>query len=469
MSEHAAYANAWEAAGDDVEHRTEQVVLGMCFDHPERIGVVRGILEPRHFTRADHQRIFRAICELHDTSTPIDPITVLHKVREYDGGNKIPASYIGAVWLAGDANAGIDSLAYTPIIHNLSEWCRILREHAAVRDVVHECKRTLADASVESPRTLIESAAARLDAIARQRTGDDVASAKTCMLDAMARAETVTATPEGILTGIAELDRLTGGLYAGELTVLAARPSVGKSAFATSTLNHIVLGRSDIGALLLSLEMPRNEIATRMICALARNDVSVALGKARDERGESIVFDPYDWQRQQEAAMRLAACHFWLDHAPGLTIRELDARITRVKGDFDRVRTQYAEPRRLAVVVVDYLQLMRGPGQGRTEMVTGISQGLKELAMKHEVAMLALAQLSRAIEQRDSKRPRLSDLRDSGSIEQDADNVWFLHQPENSPHAQFGDAEIHVRKQRNGSLGAAATKFYPSFTLWADQ
>jgi replicative DNA helicase len=280
----------------------------------------------------------------------------------------------------------------------------------------------------------------------------------------------------GIPTGFDRYDRVTSGLHDGELTIVAARPGMGKTSLVLNMAVNIAkpheLERADDpndrwtepgqGVAFFSLEMPREQIANRMLCSEAGVDVS---------RVRTGGLTPSDWTKLTAAASRLSNLNFWVDDSAALSLLELRSKIRRLKSEFDAVdKTTGDVKQRIGLVVVDYLQLMRGRenAASREQEISEISRGLKQLAKELSLPVIALSQLNRAVETRGEKhkRPQLSDLRESGAIEQDADNICFIYRDDyyNKDSADRSLAELIVAKQRNGPIDTVKVRFDAQYT-----
>ncbi|MER3557901.1 MAG: replicative DNA helicase, partial [Thermus sp.] len=256
----------------------------------------------------------------------------------------------------------------------------------------------------------------------------------------------------GVRTGFKELDQLIGGLLPGSLNILAARPAMGKTAFALTIAQHAAL-KDRIPVAIYSLEMPAGQLVLRMLCSEARIDMNRVRQGALTDR---------DFSRLVDVAGRLSEAPIFIDDSPDLTLMELRARARRLKAREE-----------IGLLVVDYLQLISSPsknGENRQQEIAAISRGLKGLARELSVPVLALSQLSRAVEARPNKRPMLSDLRESGSLEQDADLVMFIYRDEYyNPHSEkAGIAEVIVGKQRNGPTGVVELQFHAQHVRFND-
>jgi replicative DNA helicase len=289
--------------------------------------------------------------------------------------------------------------------------------------------------------------------------------------DAVSRGDRITGSP----TGFDRYDRMTAGLHDGDLTIVAARPGMGKTSFVLNVAVNVASPRQresatdpnqrweepGRGVAVFSLEMPREQIANRMVCSEGRVDVS----KVR-----TGFLAPSDWSKLTQAASFLGSLPIWIDDSPGLSILELRAKVRRLQAEFDQPEAPGRRAQRIGLVIIDYLQLMKGRdgAQSREQEISEISRGLKGLAKELKVPVIALSQLNRAVETRSekSKRPQLSDLRESGAIEQDADNICFIYRDDyyNQDSAERAIAELIIAKQRNGPTGTAKVRFDREFT-----
>jgi replicative DNA helicase len=284
----------------------------------------------------------------------------------------------------------------------------------------------------------------------------------------------------GISTGYEKLDAKTAGLHNGDLTIVAARPGMGKTSFVLNLGVNVASPRTvnmpgpseegsgversepGFGVIVFSLEMPREQLATRMVCSEGRVD----LGRLRQG-----FLQPDDWRRLTEAASYLSSLPVWIDDSPAIGILEVRAKVRRIQAEYNREASESSAERRVGLVVIDYLQLMKGRDgvNSREQEISEISRGLKQLAKELKVPVIALSQLNRAVETRTTKdkRPQLSDLRESGAIEQDADTIIFIYRDEyyNAETTNSkGIAELIIAKQRNGPTGKVMTRFTASCT-----
>jgi replicative DNA helicase len=384
----------------------------------------------------------------------------------------------GAAYLAQLADA-------TPAVAHVAAHARVVYEKWRVRQLIATCQRVAAEGygDVGVVQEFIDGAEQAVYQLARTPQGTATQPIAQVLKAAF---EQITAAAErgdritGISTGYEKLDAKTAGLHDGDLSIIAARPGMGKTSFVLNLAVNVASPRTvsspgpdqsghgverhdpGFGAAVFSLEMPREQLATRMVCSEGRVDV----GKLRQG-----FLQPDDWRRLTEAASFLSTLPIWIDDTPAISLLELRAKVRRIQAEYDRPPSDGSSGRRIGLIVIDYLQLMKGRDgvASREQEISEISRGLKQLAKELKVAVIALSQLNRAVETRTTKdkRPQLSDLRESGAIEQDADNIIFIYRdeyynPETTNHK--GIAELIVAKQRNGPTGKVLTRFTSSCT-----
>ncbi|MGH8506800.1 MAG: replicative DNA helicase [Stenotrophobium sp.] len=396
------------------------------------------------FYRADHQLIFRAIGELCGSHKPCDFITLCEHLRhqnklEEAGG----VSYLGT--LANDTPSAANVLAYVEIVRERAVLRTLI---AAGSDIAEMGFRPDGRGHSE----LIDIAEQKVFAIRnKSQHAQGTYSSMPKLMDMVeARIEKMRNNPGGLAglpTGFTELDRLTTGLHPGDLVILAGRPSMGKTSLALNIAEHAALYEKKSVAL-FSMEMPADQLALRVLSSFARIDMQkLREGKLEDR----------DWDRLVSQGGLVREAPLYIDETGALSPLELRARARRMKQRHD-----------IQLIIVDYIQLMQVPGskENRTNEISVISRSLKALAKELAVPVIALSQLNRGVEQRDNKRPRMSDLRESGGIEQDADLVAFIYRDEvyNKESPDKGIAEIIITKQRNGPLGTVRTAFLGQFT-----
>jgi replicative DNA helicase len=430
----------------------EKSVLGaVLLDDRHLFGLlVEEHLRPEHFYREQHAHVFEAMIELHNTDRKIDHVTVAEVLREH-----------GRLEGVGGP-AAIDELAgWVPAAGHSREYGRIVRENAQMRALLTASYEIQASVlSREAPaRDLVERAERSMLEVAHDdrqkkiRTIADILSEETDKLHQLSISKTsLTGTP----SGFKDIDDMTGGFQPGNLIVLAARPSMGKSALVTNIAENAVLQGYPVA--LFSLEMSESELAQRFVASQAKiKGEELRRGKVAESR----------WPKILEACQRLASAPLFIDDSSDTGVLEVRAKSRRLHHQLENG---------LGMIIIDYLQLMRHEGrvESRVEQVGQISRGLKGLARELGVPVIALSQLSRAVEQRGEghKKPILSDLRESGQIEQDSDLVMFIYRDEyyNKESERPGEADIIVAKHRNGPVGEVTLTFqkeYPRFMNYA--
>ena len=411
------------------------------------------IVDDTMFFREGHRRIFRAIVSLVERLSGIDVVTLadeLERRGELDAAG-------GREYLSFLADA-------VPTAANVEHHARIVKEKALLRRLIEVSTQIAGEAfeARQPARDLLDFAEQRILQVGQDRGGDGFVRVKTLMYSAMDRIETISKegrSVTGVASGFSDLDQMTSGFQPADLVIVAARPSMGKTALTLNIAQHVAITEG-VGVAFFSLEMSKESLVQRMLTSEARLDAqAMRTGRLRDD----------DWPRLARAAGILAQAPIYIDDAPGMTVLDMRAKARRLKADPDS---------KLGLIVVDYLQLMTGPSaENRQQEVSQISRGLKALAKELRVPVVALSQLSRAPEQRsgDEKgRPQLSDLRESGAIEQDADLILFIFRQEvyaerdeagRLKNSELdGKAEIIIGKQRNGPIGTVPLFFHKQYT-----
>ncbi|WP_437777242.1 replicative DNA helicase [Sorangium sp. So ce1097] len=452
----------------------EAAVLSAIMLHRDALDRVLEILKAEHFYSEANSRIYEGAQELAAAGTPIDIVSVASWLRDRERLAQVG----GAAYLAQLADA-------TPAVAHVAAHARVVYEKWRVRQLIATCQRVAAEGygDVGVVQEFIDGAEQAVYQLARTPQGTSTQPIAQVLKAAF---EQITAAAErgdritGISTGYEKLDAKTAGLHDGDLTIVAARPGMGKTSFVLNLAVNVASPRAvsspgpdemghgverhdpGFGAAVFSLEMPREQLATRMVCSEGRVDV----GKLRQG-----FLQPDDWRRLTEGASFLSTLPIWIDDTPAITLLEVRAKVRRIQAEYDRPPSDGNAGRRVGLVVIDYLQLMKGRDgvSSREQEISEISRGLKQLAKELKVAVIALSQLNRAVETRTTKdkRPQLSDLRESGAIEQDADNIIFIYRDEyyNAETTnQKGIAELIVAKQRNGPTGKVLTRFTSSCT-----
>ncbi len=427
----------------------EQAVLGGVLLDNTAIDRVLELLAPEDFYREAHRKIFRAMVAITNRGDPVDVLTLSEELRREELLQEIG----GAAYLA-------ELVEQVPTAANVAYYARIVREKAILRSLI-ETSTSIAtrafDAAPGEVDTFLDEAEQQLFRISERRVGTHFTGTRDLMMHAVHlieelydRGEVVT----GVPTGFIDLDRLTGGLQPSDLIVVAARPGVGKTAFALNlALNAARHPERSVGVAVFSLEMSKEQLGLRMLCSEARVDLSKL--RAGFCSGE-------DLQRVVHAASSISEAPIVVDDSGSLSILELRAKARRLKRDKDF---------RLGLVVVDYLQLLRAHErkENREQEISFISRSLKALAKELNVPVLALAQLNRQVETRANRKPMLADLRESGAIEQDADVIMFLSRPHmHDPDAEPTLALVDVAKQRNGPTDEIRLSYIAAYTRFQD-
>ncbi|MDP6989133.1 MAG: replicative DNA helicase, partial [Planctomycetota bacterium] len=424
----------------------ERVVLGSLLIDPVRIPEAAEKLSEEHFFVPRHAQIYAALLELADRGEPVDFVSVGERLLARKALDKIG----GRAYLV-ELSVGVTSSAHLPHHANLVYEMAVLRRLISeATGIIERAYATRPDGAEVS--NLVDESEHAIFSISGSEGSSHPDSISLAVEQAFRRIDS--ASHRGSLTGLPsgyyDLDELTCGFNAGELVIVAARPSMGKTALMLNVIDHAAthppewLNEKPV-ILFFSLEMGQQSLATRMLCTRARVDAH-ALKTGR--------VPPDDYAELARAAGELQEMSIFLDDSPGMTVMTLRSRARRIK-----------QRHGLHMVVVDYLQLMTHPrAESRQMEISQISRSLKELARELEVPVVALSQLSRAVESREDKRPQLSDLRESGSIEQDADVVLLLFRPEyyNPTDENRGLAEVICAKQRNGPTGVARLQFFGS-------
>ncbi len=420
----------------------EKSVLGsMLLDENAVVAAVE-TLTAEYFYTPSHREIFGAMAELNAQGRPVDLVTLtdeLYRRGTMEGVGGIP--YL------------TELSRYVPSTVNVKSYVRIVEEKSILRRLIR-ASGEIADDSYEGAKPvpdILDQAEKRIYDIAMKRSGDTLQHINPLLIDAMARIEHLFVNKgkiDGVPSGFAELDRLTTGFHGGEFILVGARPSMGKTAFMLNIASYAAMRHKKTVAF-FSLEMPREQLTNRLLCAEARVDMqAVRQGNLADK----------DWDRLAEAMGPLAQSPIYMDDTASITIPELRSRCRRMQIE-----------RGLDLVFIDYLQLMNAENsrsQNRQGEISEITRQLKILSQELKVPIIVGSQLSRALEGRPNKRPQLSDLRESGAIEQDADIVMFLYRDDyyNPESPDKNVAEVILSKQRNGPLGTVRLAYMNQYT-----
>jgi replicative DNA helicase len=423
----------------------EQSVLGGLMLDNSTWDQVADRVGEQDFYRREHQLIFRAVVALAERSQPFDVVTLSEELERVGVLEEVGGlAYLGM--LAKD----------TPSAANIRAYADIVREHSVMRQMIR-VGTDIADNGFNpegrSSIELLDEAERKVFEIAEQRArgGSGFQSISRLLTRAVDRIETLFQEENpitGLSTGFRDFDEKTAGLQPSDLIIIAGRPSMGKTSFAMNIAENVAI-QVQRPVAVFSMEMPGDSLAMRMMSSLGRID---------QHRVRSGQLEEDDWPRLTSAVSMLSEAKLHIDDTPALTPTEVRARARRLKRELGD----------LGLIVIDYLQLMQAPGaaENRTNEISAISRGLKALAKELDVPLIALSQLNRSLEQRTNKRPIMSDLRESGAIEQDADLVVFIYRDEvyNEDSPEKGVAEIIIGKQRNGPIGTVKMTFLGKYT-----
>jgi replicative DNA helicase len=433
----------------------EQAVISAVLLDPNSILRATEYLDDTMFYREGHRRLFRTMITLSERGDVIDPLTLTEELQR-----------TGQL----EAVGGRDYIGYlvdvVPTAANVEYHAKIVREKALRRSLI-EVSTSIVSEAFQSPlpaAELLDQAEHSIFELSQTRGTEGFSRIKELMYDAMERIEQLHIAGEavtGVPSGFKDLDEMTAGFQASDLVIVAARPSMGKTAFVLNVAQNAALDHKH-GVAFFSLEMSKQSLLQRMLTSEARIDAQrLRKGKLRDD----------EFVQLGRAAGLLSQAPIWIDDTPAISLLEMRSKARRLKAEHN-----------IGLIVLDYLQLMQGPpgSENRQQEISSISRSLKALARELRVPVIALSQLSRAPEQRsgDSKRPQLSDLRESGAIEQDADLVMFLYrqeyydalegkdpsQPDKDGKTSQGLAEVIVGKQRNGPTGTVTLHFNRTYT-----
>lgn len=405
----------------------EESVIGSMLIEKEAVLAALEVLTADDFYKESNRIIFRCMAEMADKNMPVDVVTVSERLRASGELEKIG----GAAELARLAN-------FVPTAANVEYYAKIVSEKAILRRLISAATEiaTSAYSGQGEVDEILDRAEETIFQVAQRRTQQGFVPLKDILVDTLERLEYLAShhgETVGLPTGLGDLDRITSGLQPSDLIILAARPSVGKTSLALNLARNVAL-KANVPVVIFSLEMSRDQVAQRLLCSEA------AIGSHKMRNG---YLDEDEWRRLSAALGRLGEAKIFIDDTPGLSVLDLRARTRRLKAEHG-----------LGLVVIDYLQLMRPARrqENRQQEISEISRSLKGLARELNVPVLAMSQLSRAVEQRQDRKPMLSDLRESGAIEQDADIVMFLYT--DAELEQQNSIELIIAKQRNGPTGS---------------
>ena len=423
----------------------EMATLGAMLLDEKIIPEIIELVDDTSFYKLEHKLIYNSIISLFDVRRKIDILTVSEDL----GRKKMLDKAGGSAYLATLAD-------FVPTSAGATHYARIVKEKGILRSLITSATEIISSVykGQEEVNTLLDEAEKMIFEISDRRVEGGYVHIKDIIKDGIELIESLYHKKSHVTwipTGFKDFDAKTAGLQKGDLIVAAGRPSMGKSAFVTSIAAHVAV-EEKIPVAIFSLEMSKEQLMQRFLCSLAKVEVN---------RVRTGFLAPSEWPILTSAAGKLSEAPIYIDDSPAINVFELRAKARRLRAHHD-----------IQLLLVDYLQLVRGMrrGESRQQEISDISQSLKALAKELSIPIIAVSQLSRAVEAREGHRPKLSDLRESGAIEQDADVVTLLFREEyyNPTEANRGTAEIIIAKQRNGPVGSIHLTFLKEFTRFAD-
>ena len=430
----------------------ERAILGGLMLETERYDAVSEIIEFTDFEGQDHQNIFQSMGELVNSNKPLDPLTVSDRL---DSKNLLTR--------AGGKNYLIDLASTSPSAANLEAYAGMVRQKSISRRLMKinsEISELIVNPQGKDAAELLDEAETKIFSLNDEasRTSTNIQKLDELIPQSIERMNEIAKNGSSLLgasTGYKDIDSKLQGLQDGDLIIVAARPSMGKTALSMNIVENFVLNKDILGGVLVfSLEMPAESLTTRLLASNAKID---------QQKVRSASMNQADLKKFMESSSKLKDLPLYIDDSSMLSPIELRARARRIARQ---------EPNGLSLIVVDYLQLMQLPAsqENRVNQISEISRSLKMLAKELNVPVIALSQLNRAVEQRPNKRPIMADLRDSGAIEQDADVILFIYRDEvyNEDSEEGNKAEIIIGKQRNGPIGKVNLTFLKVYTRFED-
>ncbi len=424
----------------DIE--AEQAILGCMLTDKDAVVSAIEVLKEESFYREDNRAIFAAIYALYSKSEPVDIITVKAELVETGNFERV---------------GGLEYLASlperVPTTANVDKYIKIVEEKAALRDLITTSNELVALGydETEDVDNIMDMAEKKVFELASKKNTKGYSPLRDVLVESFDKIEKLYNNKgafSGIPTGFYDFDRITSGLHGSELIILAARPAMGKSAFAINIATNVAV-KAKVPVAIFNLEMAKEQVANRILSSEAMVDSNkIRTGQLEDD----------DWTKLATTLGMLSEAPIYIDDTAGISIMEIRAKCRKLKLE-----------KNVGLVVIDYLQLVQPTGRKngtREQEISEISRSLKILAKELDIPVIALAQLSRSVEKREDKRPMLSDLRESGSIEQDADIVMFIHRDDyyNDESERKNIAEIILAKHRAGSTGSVDLAWFPSFT-----
>ncbi|GMB09780.1 primary replicative DNA helicase [Thermolongibacillus altinsuensis] len=424
----------------------EQAVLGAILLEPSALTTASEILVPEDFYRSSHQKIFRTMLQLSDRGEPVDLVTVTSELADANSLEEVG----GVSYLTELANA-------VPTAANIEYYAKIVEEKSILRRLIRTATSIAQEGYTREDEVeeLLSEAERKILEVSQRKNTSGFQNIKDILVQAYDNIEMLhnrKGEITGIPTGFIELDRMTAGFQRSDFIIVAARPSVGKTAFALNIAQNVATKTGENVAI-FSLEMGAQQLVMRMLCAEGNiNAQNLRTGKLTTE----------DWAKLTMAMGSLSNAGIYIDDTPNIRVSEIRAKCRRLK-----------QEQGLGMVLIDYLQLIQGSGrnrENRQQEVSEISRSLKALARELDVPVIALSQLSRSVEQRQDKRPMMSDLRESGSIEQDADIVAFLYRDDyyDKDSENKNIIEIIIAKQRNGPVGTVQLAFIKEYNKFVN-
>ena len=421
----------------------EQCVLGSILLRPGTLAKTLEIISPSDFYKEAHQVIYKGLTSLFERNEPQDLITIVNCLQD---ANKLD-SIGGPAYLASLTDI-------VPVAANINHYARIVRDKSILRQLIATTTDIASRCYEEQNEieNLLDEVEQTVFEISRSKSEQGFEPLNKVITETFERVTLLAERKEmitGVPSGYGDLDKMTAGLQPSDLIILAGRPSMGKTALAMNIVQNTALLHK-VPVAVFSLEMSKSQLGLRMLCSVSRVD-------SQDLRSGSIK--DYDWPKLTRAAGELSEATIFIDDTPSITVLEMRAKTRRLKIEHD-----------IGLVVVDYLQLMRGRGDSREQEISEISRSLKAMAKELNIPVMALSQLNRSLENRPNKRPQLSDLRESGAIEQDADVILFIYRDEIYNKAEDnpkrGIAEVIIGKQRNGPTGTIELAFLDRYTTF---
>lgn len=424
----------------------EKSVIGSMFMDREAALTVSEMLTADDFYQKQYGIIFESMVELYNENKPIDLVTLQDKLNEKD----LPPEYSSVEFIR-------ELVIAVPTSANVKHYAQIVKEKAVLRKLIKITESIANECylSKDSLETILEQTEKQIFNIVQSRGASDYVDIKDVVLQSLESIEVVAknkGSVTGVSTGFIDLDYKTSGMQPSDFILIAARPSMGKTAFVLNLAEHMAV-KQKVTTAIFSLEMSKDQLVKRMLAMNSRVDSQlIRTGNLKDD----------DWVKLIEGAREIGESKLILDDTPSISIAELRSKCRKYKLEHN-----------LGIIMIDYLQLMSGGGkksESRQQEISDISRSLKALARELNVPVIALSQLSRAVEQRPDKRPMLSDLRESGAIEQDADVVMFVYRDDyyNKDSEDKGVAEIIIGKQRNGPTGTVKLKWQAELTRFAN-